>query len=802
VPAVKVLIVDDSPGFLESAAQFLSAEPGYEVVGRAASGAEAIERVQALRPDVVLMDVAMPGMSGIEAARRIKALPAPPRILIVSVYDSGEHRRAAEAAGADGYVGKWEFVESVLTALGAILPATKATAVREPRAARLRTLAHLNHVVSASLNLEEVLRAIAEAASQLMGSSLASFWTADEATRTITRRACSSEDLGTPFTLDTMAYGEGVAGWVAEHRRTLHVPDVLVHPGFRTAEWARQHGAVSMLAVPVTLQGSLLAVLTMLSPRPFALGPEEHDLLDAFVAQAAAAIRNARLYEEMRRTRDFLQSITEHSGDAIMATDREGRVTFFNRRAVEMFACPADQVVGRSIRTLYPFGVRGAAEHEDIEREIFDVRAIHRYETVFETSDGRRVDASASIAPILGQDGEVTGSVVVIRDVSEEKRTRQTLQQTEKLGFMGSLLAGVANELNNPLSVLRGRAELLSIAAKERADERLVDAASEIVKATVRCDRIVRTFLALARRQAPQRQRLPLNMVVQEALEMLGYPLRVDGVQVTLRLADDLPMLHADPHQLHQVVVNLLSNAHQAMRGTLGPPRLTVTTAAQPAGRVTLEVSDSGPGVPEEIRSRIFEPFFTTKPVGQGTGLGLSLCHTIVAEHDGSIRVTDAEGGGARFVVELPVPPAAPAEAPAPTAAAAGALPPLRILVVDDEPQVLSLLQDMLTLDGHTVETVDDGHQVLARVAARPFDVVISDLRMPAMSGPQLYRALATAHPQLAQRMVFMTGDTLAADTEQFLAEVGAPTVAKPFTLDGLIEALRAAMDSSRVRTT
>lgn len=130
-----------------------------------------------------------------------------------------------------------------------------------------------------------------------------------------------------------------------------------------------------------------------------------------------------------------------------------------------------------------------------------------------------------------------------------------------------------------------------------------------------------------------------------------------------------------------------------------------------------------------------------------------------------------------------------------------GTLPALRILIVDDDPAVLSLLDEFLTMDGHTVETVNDGNEVLARVVASPFDVIISDMRMPAMHGRALYRALEAVHPHLARRMVFMTGDTRAEDTEQFLAEVGAPTVAKPFTFAGLIEALRAALDGSRVRS-
>jgi two-component system NtrC family sensor kinase len=161
--------------------------------------------------------------------------------------------------------------------------------------------------------------------------------------------------------------------------------------------------------------------------------------------------------------------------------------------------------------------------------------------------------------------------------------------------------------------------------------------------------------------------------------------------------------------------------------------------------------------------------------------------------------VTSAEDGGARFAIDLPVRSAAEAVEPAPAPPTAPAPAPLRVLVVDDEPAVLSLIQDMLAEDGHTVETVNDGRLVLERVAAAPFDVILSDMRMPAMSGRALHRAISEKHPHLARRMVFITGDTFAADTEVFLTEVGAPTVAKPFTYDELIQALRTAVERGEV---
>jgi len=226
------------------------------------------------------------------------------------------------------------------------------------------------------------------------------------------------------------------------------------------------------------------------------------------------------------------------------------------------------------------------------------------------------------------QEGEAVGRVWSFRDVTERTQAEQALRQTEKLAAMGSLLAGVAHELNNPLSVILGQAELLRRTAGTGP---LAKKADQIAQAAGRCASIVGNFLALARQRPPERRRVALNEVVRQALDIVTYPLRMDGVDVVLDLDPDLPVLVGDPHQLHQVVLNLITNAQDAMRGTDGPRMMVVTTAFDVVSRhVSLEVSDTGPGIPPDVRSRLFEPFFTTKPQGQGTGLGLSLCKGIV----------------------------------------------------------------------------------------------------------------------------------------------------------------------------
>jgi len=293
----------------------------------------------------------------------------------------------------------------------------------------------------------------------------------------------------------------------------------------------------------------------------------------------------------------------------------------------------------------------------------------------------------------------------------------------------------------------------------------------------------VRSFLSIARHHPPERQEVRLNQVVQEAAELLAYPLSVDNIEVRLDLAADPPVLWADPHQLHQVVVNLITNAHHAMRGRPGP-RLTLTTRlSREEQSIRLEVADTGIGIAPEIQGRIFEPFFTTKPPGHGTGLGLGLCRAIIVAHGGTIEVESRPGEGAIFRVELPL--TVPSSGP--EVRELESLPAIQgkaILVVDDEHYVADMLADLLRLDDHSVDVAPNGHVALERLRAQPYDLVLIDLKMPELDGPGLYEALARDHPQLLRRLVFLTGDALSSEISAFLERAGAPYLYKPFTLE------------------
>ncbi len=377
-------------------------------------------------------------------------------------------------------------------------------------------------------------------------------------------------------------------------------------------------------------------------------------------------------------------------------------------------------------------------------------------------------------------------------EVRIQERTHQLLE-TEKLATMGNLLAGVAHELNSPLSVILGQVELFAPSGVDPAARARI---KDIGEAAERCVRIVRSFLTMARRHPPERGHVSLNHLVREAEELLAFELRIANIEVAFDLANDLPLVWADAHQLKQVVVNLVTNARQALQDAAAHPRrLILRTRRDPHGqRVRIEVADSGPGISREIRVRIFEPFFTTKPEGEGTGLGLALARGIVESHGGAIYVVGEPGEGARFVIDLPV-GAPPAPADERDGLGAGLpVPGKTILVVEDEPAVASLLAEALSRDGYKVDLAANGAVALRMLGTRDYDLIVSDSGMPVLSGPELYREVVRREPRLTRRFVFLTGDILNPRTRAFLAGTGAPQLEKPFTVESVKRVVQRAL--------
>jgi len=371
----------------------------------------------------------------------------------------------------------------------------------------------------------------------------------------------------------------------------------------------------------------------------------------------------------------------------------------------------------------------------------------------------------------------------------ELEEAQNQLVQAEKMSALGLLVSGVAHELNNPLAGVVGYSQLL---LRSGADERVRQGLEKINREAERCKRIVQNLQTFARKRKPQKDRVGVNGILESTLELRSYQLKVDNIGVEMALDPEVPMIQADFHQLQQVFLNIVINAHQAMKQAGRPGMLHVSTRYRD-GMVVAEIRDNGPGIAPEDLGRIFDPFFTTKEVGQGTGLGLSICYGIVQEHQGWIGARNAPTGGAIFSVALPVAdldaPPERVEQPAPEPVAPSAIK-RNILVVDDELAILDILRQVLRADGHRVDTALNGAVAMRKIDAERYDVIISDLRMPGMSGQELYEAILHRDPSLAKRVLFSTGDVVNTETNAFLERCGNNYLQKPFEIDALRRAV------------
>lgn len=486
-----------------------------------------------------------------------------------------------------------------------------------------------------------------------------------------------------------------------------------------------------------------------------------------------------RLAQSERRYRE----LAENANDIIYTHDLEGKFLYVNQAAVRQLGYSREEfshlrfwdVVAPASLPQARSYVRGLLEGTPQDEQV---------QLRLTCADGRVavVELRANVLRRAGHSEAIHG---IARDVTAEEQLATQLMQADRLASVGTLIAGIAHELNNPLTTISGYAHLLSDALDGSVHSSMI--ATLEVEAE-RCRHVARSLLSFARQTDERRLAFDVNEALRGVIDLRAYDLREAGIALVADFDEHLPQVLADYGQLQQVFYNLLDNAYYAL-AEQGGGEIRVRTGAAD-GQVQIEVADDGPGVPPELRARLFEPFVTSKPRGEGTGLGLSICRRIIEEHGGTISLEVDGRPGARFLIALPACAATevrhqvpPALDPTSTTERARSL---RVLFIEDEAPLCALVDEYLTRLGHRVTTAASGEEGVTSALAGDFDVIVCDMRLPGITGEEVCERLLAHDPSFAGRLLIATGDILSPQTRAFFDRTCLPHIQKPFRLQQL----------------
>jgi PAS domain S-box-containing protein len=510
----------------------------------------------------------------------------------------------------------------------------------------------------------------------------------------------------------------------------------------------------------------------------------------------------------LQREQEFARRLVESFPDLVIALNREGRYTFVSPRSRELLGFAPDKLIGSSFsEQIEPHSRKEVQAF--LDSIISGVCSNGSTEFLIRRNDGETRLFRATASPLMDVSGRIAGVIAAARDTTDSKRMEQQLIQNERLAAMGQMIAGVAHELNNPLTAVLGVTELLRDSTEDDSARRQLEIAHRQAR---RAAQIVQSLLTFSRPPQPRKICLNLSELIQRSLQLHEHSLRSNRITVDFAAQPDIPLVLGDASQLTQVFLNLIANAEQAIREVRdhGSLRIRVSRAAD---RVVATFQDDGAGITREILPKIFDPFFTTKRPGRGTGLGLSICLAILREHNGEIEGQPSPQGGSLFTTWLPIAQgtalflAEPREGAAESASkeiskegAAGHA----ILVVDDEESIREMIREGLSARGFNVQTAASVEEALALLGRHSFHAVLCDLNLRAGAGAEssglgLYAAVmnGTRSGEHKPFFLFMSGELAAAAVTEQLAHAGAQTIQKPFRISDLIAILSNALRKS-----
>ncbi len=820
----KLLIVDDDPLQLKLL-RICMDQVGFDVV-TARDGAEALEVAKQHRPVAIVADVMMPRCDGFELAFRVRsdeALRELPVLLVTSSYTEQADRDLAKNAGATDLVVRTPSLTHVRTALEEALRAPPPETSPSPStieqerlhrvvsqlerqvqlntglsqrcstlSAELAVLTNVSELVIGDRGLEVALDEALAACFDAGGVSLGALYLLSDANRFHARPIVAYRDW-TESDRATLFGHDALIRRCLDERRPLHIPSGDVEATIQADLLARSETR-SVLLLPLCYGDEPQGVLAMFSQTESLSRPDWLSFTQAIANQIAQVLALGLAFEETRRAEKiahertaFLDAVLEHAPDAVVFVDRHGIVRYASHPASDRRAIAKEG-------DLLALAVDDRAEHLlDRIREVVENDAPQSWEEIYPDHEGEDVSYWVKMGPVR-QGDEITGVVIIARDVTEKKALDAKLMVSDRMASVGLLAAGVAHEVNNPMQALVVNLELALAELDRHAKRSAVpsEIAESLVDAREAADRIrtiIRDLRMFSRVEKEKREPVDVPRLLDSTLRLARNEVR-QRARVKTSYAE-VPAALANEARLGQVFLNLVINASHAIAPGHYEENAIEVGAREVDGRLVVSVSDTGCGIPPEAQSKIFKPFFTTKPSDVGTGLGLSICQRIVRSFDGELTFQSEVGRGTTFYVTLPLAPVETTPLPEPTTAAP-ATRHGRVLVVDDE-TIVRRSVDRVLKNRHTVVGASDAAEALEKLESEgPFDLLICDLMMPGVNGAELFDEVKTIDPGLAERTIFLTGGIITPWVRNFLRTVPNHRLEKPFD----VQVLRVLVDS------
>lgn len=774
----RILVVEDNGDTAALLRDLLEAE-GYEVAS-VASGEAALDALDvSSETDLLVLDLMLPGITGYEVLERLRATRhlAEIPVLVLSALGSPSARIRGLRDGADDYMVK-PFLPEELVARTRTLVTSR---LLEHRTREMRALGEIAEASLTAANADALLTTMVERAAEVFVADAAAILLSDETRQVVQGRAAVG--FGDAASLVVPA-GEGLVGEVLRARALVVVADGFAGDARVVSPVLRAPGFRSAMLAPLVVAGDPIGVL-LVARRQRRLDPRAERLLRIMADRMALAIEHLRLEGESRDLADVVRRI----GEGVVVADAADRIVFANRAFLEMVGAGGESLRGLPWTQFLSTAQDVGALTARIRRAPFEG------ELLLLTRAGEPRPVLATISTGERREGPGLQRIGVFRDISREHELRFRVIREQKFRTLGSLAAGVAHNINNRLTPVLGWTEMLLErlrGGEAIGRDELIHALTVIHQGaadSVSTTRRLQEYSRPTRVKGPEA--VQLRDVVEQLLALTRPQWDNEAARRGIRYAIDLqvkpaPAILAVASEVREALLNILENALAAM-----PEGGALTLAVRGVeGRAVVSVSDTGKGMSEEVQRLAFEPFFTTRAAEGGTGLGLSLAQEIVQRYGGVITLTSRPGAGTTFALSFPPLSAEAARTPA----FLPALEPLRILAVDDEPEVLDVLRAMLTHTGHSVITAASGREALDLFGREPVDLVITDLGMSGMTGLTLAAELKRRR---AVPVVLLTGWADELD-EKGGAAVDV-VVAKPFTREKLLAAAaRAAPDRVR----